>query len=122
MQVEAAQEIGGVRTRTLLDAPEEIEKYHRGPLRIALCLLAAVLAKYEGLRRDDPGFQDDGIDGYRCQHSGFVDDLRELRDALLPPALRQHAHPGGVRKRIHGWPRPFTARQLHAAVPVQLPR
>ena len=83
LQVEAAQEIGGVRTRMLLDAPEEIEKYLWGPLQIALCLLAAVLAKYEGLRRDDPWFQDDGIDAYRRQHSEFVDGLRDLRDALL---------------------------------------
>ena len=54
LQVETAQEIGGVRTRMLLDAPEEIEKYHWGPLQIALCLLAGVLAKYEA-RKDGRG-------------------------------------------------------------------
>ena len=32
LQVETAQEIGGIRARMLLDAPEEIEKYHWGPL------------------------------------------------------------------------------------------
>ena len=83
LQVEAAQEIGGIRARMLLDAPEEIEKYHWGPLQIALCLLAGVLVKYEALCTDDQSFQDDGIDAYRRQHHGFVNGLRELRDALL---------------------------------------
>ena len=83
MQVETAQEIGGIRTKMLLDAPEEIEKYHWGPLQIALCLLAGVLAKYEALCKNDQSFQDDGIDAYRRQHPGFVDGLRDLRDSLL---------------------------------------
>ena len=64
----------------LLDAPG---KYHWGPLQIALCLLAGVLAKYEALCRDDRSFQDDAVDTYRRQHSGFVNGLRELRDSLL---------------------------------------
>ena len=83
LQVETAQEIGGIRTKMLLDAPEEIEKYHWGPLQIALCLLAGVLAKYEALCKNDQSFQDDGIDAYRRQHPGFVDGLRDLRDSLL---------------------------------------
>ena len=83
LQVETAQEIGGIRTRMHLDAPEEIEKYHWGPLQIALCLLAGVLAKYEALCRDDRSFQDDGIDAYLGQHAGFVNGLRDLRHSLL---------------------------------------
>ena len=83
LQVETAQEIGGIRTKMLLDAPEEIEKYHWGPLQIALCLLAGVLARYETLRRDDRSFQDDGMDAYRRQHAGFVRGLHDLRDSLL---------------------------------------
>ena len=83
LQVETAQEIGGIRARMLLDAPEEIEKYHWGPLQIALCLLAGVLAKYEALCKDDASFQDTGIDGYLGQHGEFVNGLRDLRDSLL---------------------------------------
>ena len=83
LQVETAQEIGGIRTEMLLDAPEEIEKYHWGPLQIALCLLAGVLAKYETLRRDDRSFQDDEIDAYCRQHAEFVRGLHDLRDSLL---------------------------------------
>ena len=83
LQVETAQEIGGIRTKMLLDAPEEIEKYHWGPLQIALCLLAGVLARCETLRRDDRSFQDDGMDAYRRQHAGFVRGLHDLRDSLL---------------------------------------
>ena len=83
LQVETAQEIGGVRARMLLDASEEIEKYHWGPLQIALCLLAGVLAKYEALCRNDRSFQDDGIDAYLGQHAGFVNGLRDLRHSLL---------------------------------------
>ena len=82
-QVETAQEIGGIRAKMLLDAPEEIEKYHWGPLQIALCLLAGALAKYDALCKDDQSFQDDGIDAYRRQHGGFVDAVRKLRDSLL---------------------------------------
>ena len=83
LQVEATKQIGGIRTRMLLDAPEEIEKYHWGPLQIALCLLAGVLAKYEALCRDDESFQDDGIDAYRRQHPRFVNGFHDLRDSLL---------------------------------------
>ena len=83
LQVETAREIGGIRTRMVLDAPQEIEKYHWGPLQIALCLLAAVLAKYGALCGDDPWFQDDGIDDYRRRHAEFLDGLRNLRDSLL---------------------------------------
>ena len=83
LQVETAQEIGGIRARMLLDASEEIEKYHWGALQIALCLLAGVLAKYEALCKDDASFQDTGIDGYLGQRGEFVNGLRDLRDSLL---------------------------------------
>ena len=52
-------------------------------MQIALCLLAGILAKYKTLRRDDPSFQDDGIDAYLRQHVGFVSGLFDLRDSLL---------------------------------------
>ena len=83
VQVEAAREIGGIRTRMLLDAPEEIEKYHWGPMQIALCLLAGVLARYEAVCRDDQSFRDAGIDAYLRQHPEFVNGLGNLRDSLL---------------------------------------
>lgn len=83
LQVETAEEIGGIRTRMLLDASEEIEKYHWGPLQIALCLLAGVLAKYEVLCKEDRSFQDDAIDAYCHQHAGFVKGLHDLRNSLL---------------------------------------
>lgn len=82
-QVETAQEIGGIRGKMLLDASQEIEKYHWGPLQIALCLLAGVLVKYEGLCKDDQSFQDNGIDAYGCQYPGFVNGIRDLRDSVL---------------------------------------
>ena len=69
LQVETAQEIGGIRTKMLLDAPEEIEKYHWGPLQSALCLLAGILPKYETLCSENRSFQDDEIDAYRRQHA-----------------------------------------------------
>ena len=74
----------------LLDALEEIEKYHWGPLQIALCLLAGFLAKYEALCGDDRSFQDNGIDTYLGQHGEFVNGLRDLRDSyeVLPPDNR----------------------------------
>ena len=83
LQVETANEIGGIRARMLLDASEEIEKYHWGPLQIALCLLAGVLSKYEALCRRDGSFQDDGIDAYVGEHAGFVNGLHDLRHSLL---------------------------------------
>lgn len=83
LQVEAAREIGGIRTEMLLDAADEMGKYHWGPLQIALCLLAGVLAKYEALCRDEQSFQDDAVDAYCRQHSEFVNGLHELRNSLL---------------------------------------
>ena len=64
VQVEAAKEIGGINTRMLLDAPREIEKYHFGPLQIALCLLYAIIEKYSELSKADQMFQDDAFDRY----------------------------------------------------------
>ena len=52
-------------------------------MQIALCLLAGILAKYKTLCRDDPSFQDDGIDACLRQHVGFVSGLLNLRDSLL---------------------------------------
>lgn len=83
LQVETAREIGGIRTKMFLDAPEEIEKFHWGPLQIALCLLAGILVKYKTLCGNDRSFQDDEIDAYLSRHAGFVSGLRDLRDSLL---------------------------------------
>ena len=49
VQVQAAKEIGGIKTRMLLDAPSELEKYHFGPLQVSLCLLSAMLDEYARL-------------------------------------------------------------------------
>ena len=83
LQVETAKEIGGIRTMMVLDAPEEIEKYHWGPFQIALCLLAVAFKRYEQLGRTDQWFQDDGFDAYRRQHQDFVNRLDDVRDSLL---------------------------------------
>ena len=83
LQVEAAKEIGGIHTRTLLDAPQEIQKFHWGPLQIALCLLYAVIEKYKQLSKTNSMFQDDAIDRYCRENDQFVELLKALRDSIL---------------------------------------
>lgn len=83
VQVEAAKEIGGINTRMLFDAPREIEKYHFGPLQIALCLLYAIIEKYRELSKANQMFQDDAFDRYCLENKQFVQQLSALRDSVL---------------------------------------
>jgi len=83
LQVQTAKEIGGVNTRMLLDAPEEIQKYHFGPLQIALSLLFAIIEEYKRLSRTYPTFQNDTLDTYCRENHQFVETLKVLRDSIL---------------------------------------
>ena len=83
LQVQAAKEIGGIHTRILLDAPQEIEKFHWGPLQISLCLLYAVIERYKQLCKINPTFQDDALDKYCRENHQFVELLEALRDSIL---------------------------------------
>ena len=83
LQVEAAKEIGGVNTRMLLDAPQEVQKYHFGPLQIALSLLFAIIAKYRQLSGSHPVFRDDAIDDYCHENHQFVENLEALRNSIV---------------------------------------
>lgn len=85
LQVQTAKEIGGVHTRMLLDAPEEILKFHWGPLQIALSLLFAIIEKYKKRSGTNPMFQDDALDQYCREHHEFVAFLESLRDSILHP-------------------------------------
>ena len=78
-----AKELGDVRTRMLLDAPQEIEKYHHGPLQVALSLFHAVIARYRELSHADPVYQDAALNDFCRKHPGFVNDLEALRHSLL---------------------------------------
>lgn len=83
LQVETAKEIGGINTQMLLDAPQEIEKYHYGPLQIALCLFDAMITKYGLLSKAIPVFQDDTLDNYCRKHRDFMIVLKDVRASLL---------------------------------------
>ena len=83
VQMDTAREIGGIRTMMYLDAPQEIMKFHYGPLQVALCLLDAMIARYKTLSRDKPAFQDAGLDTYCNERSDFLQSLRAVRDSLL---------------------------------------
>ena len=85
LQAEAAREIGGIRTRMVLDAPEEIEKYHWGTA--ADPRSACLPRSSRSIRRSAEtirGFTTtDGIDAYHSRHAAFLDGLRDPRDSLL---------------------------------------
>ena len=83
VQMETAKEIGGIRTMMYLDAPQEIMKYHFGPLQVALCLLDAVVARYRKLSHDQPAFQDDEFDIWCNERPDFLQRLKAARDSLL---------------------------------------
>ena len=83
LQAQTAEEIGGVNARMLLDASLEIEKYHFGPLQIALSLLFAIIEKYRELTKEDPIFQDNVIDRFCGENHQFVWDLETLRNSIL---------------------------------------
>ena len=83
LQVHAAKEIGGVNTRMLLDAPQEVLKYHFGPLQIALALLFAIIEKYRQLSKAHPVFRDDAVDQYCRENHQFVENLEALRNSIV---------------------------------------
>ena len=84
LQVQAAKEVGGVNTRMLLDAPQEILKYHFGPLQIALALkFFAIVERYKQLSKTYPTFQDEALDTYCRKNHQFMGTLEALRDSIL---------------------------------------
>ena len=72
LQVRAAKEIGGVETRMLFDAPQEVMKYHFGPLQVSLCLLYAMIERYRQLAKSDPTLTDDALDQFCHDNHEFV--------------------------------------------------
>ena len=83
VQMETAREIGGIRTMMYLDAPQEIMKFHYGPLQVALCLLDAMIARYRKLSGEKPAFQDEELDAYCNDYADFLQSLKVARDSLL---------------------------------------
>ena len=83
VQVHAAKEIGGIRTRMYLDAPREVEKYHFGPFQISLCLLSTIHVEYARLTGIRPVFSDDEMDRFRERNREFLQSLYQLRNSLL---------------------------------------
>ena len=83
VQVQAANDIGGIRTRMLLDASSEMEKYHFGPLQMSLCLLYAMLEEYSRLTGIDAVFSDDDLDALRLRNYQILQSLEDLRHSLL---------------------------------------
>ena len=83
LQVQAAKDIGGVNTRMLLDAAQEVQKYHFGPLQVALSLLFAIVEKYRQLSKAHPVFQDDDFDQYCCENHQFVETLQAIRNSII---------------------------------------
>ena len=83
MQVQAAKEIGGVEARMFLDAPQEIMKYHFGPLQVSLCLLYAMIERYRQLAQSNPTLHDESLDHFCHDNREFVESLEALRDSLL---------------------------------------
>ncbi len=83
LQVQAAKEIGGINTRMLLDASQEIQKYHFGPLQIALSLLFAIIEKYRQLSKAHPVFRDDDFDQYCSENRQFVETLQSVRNSII---------------------------------------
>ena len=83
VQTKTAKEIGGVNTRMLLDAPQEIEKYHFGPLQISLCLLSTILAYYETVIARNLIFRCDCMDKYLKENQEFFRASEALRNSIL---------------------------------------
>ena len=82
---QVSQELGGVRTRMLFDAPREVMLYHFGPIQISLCLLYAVLEAYKRLIDIDPVFRFNEMDDFCRENDQFVSQLKELRNSVLHP-------------------------------------
>ena len=83
VQLKAAEERGGIKTRMLLDVPKEIEKYDHAPLQISYCLLYAMLEKYKYLIQNYLLFQDEKIDKYCQENQEYIRSLKNVRDSIL---------------------------------------
>lgn len=83
LQLQTAQEIGGIRTLMLLDASREIMMYHFGPLQVALCLLHVALEYYGELAKSGPVFRSKPVDNFLGENSEFVERLKDLRNSVL---------------------------------------
>ena len=83
LQVYTAKEIGGIKTRMLLDAPQEIEKHHFGPLQVALSHLLSVLERYQRISRRRPLFQDNALGEYCRTNHDFLHSLKPLRNSIV---------------------------------------
>ena len=83
VQVQAANDIGGIRTRMLLDASSEIEKYHFGPLQMSLCLLLAMFEEYARLTKINAVFSDDKLDAFQQRNHQILRSLKDLRNSIL---------------------------------------
>ena len=82
-QVQAANEIGGIQARMLLDASSEMEKYHFGPLQMSLCFLYAMLEEYSRLIGIDAVFSDDDVDAFLQRNDQVLQPLKDLRYSIL---------------------------------------
>ena len=83
VQVQVATDIGGINTRMLLDASSEIEKYHFGPLQVALCLLYAVLEEYSRLTKTTIVFCNGNMDTFLQRNDHVLQSLKGLRHSIL---------------------------------------
>ena len=103
LQVETAKNIGGIETRSLLFASEEIGKYYFGPVQIALSLLWAAIEKYDVLSKGNRLLQDMAIEEYCQSNREFIVSLKALRDSIIHPrsdnvqAIKEFSRAYGAR-------------------------
>ena len=83
VQVQAAKDIGGIKTRMLLDASIEMEKYHFGPLQMSLCLLNAMLDEYSRLTGINAVFADGDLETFLRRNDHMLQSLKGLRNSIL---------------------------------------
>ena len=94
MLMETAEDLGGVHTRMILDAPLEMEQHYYGPLKVALALFDGMIVRYRGLSRADPVYQDTALDGFCREHPAFLRDLESMRHSVL------HQRPDNRSKQL----------------------
>ena len=83
VQLQTANNLGGLQTRMLFEASREIEKFHLGPLQLSYCALYAIIEKYEKLVKQDQIYKDDGMDKYCTDNAKFLRDLKLVRNSIL---------------------------------------
>ena len=83
VQVQAAKDLGGIRTRMLLDASSEMEKHHFGPLQMSLCLVYAMFEEYSRLTGTNTVFSDDDLDAFLQRNNQVLQSLEGLRHSIL---------------------------------------